>query len=255
MKIINNISAYSLIILTLILFNCKGEDDTELNLNGYYGMTKYFQTENTNSDYVETFLIKIDNSKIKLYGTVITWRKNYNYKLNQTKDTILLKNNFKIYRKVNSDNIYFETYIDNKIQKNEYQKIQHIEKIVNNEGVNREELSNFLSKLIIVGKYEYKEKIIDFKENGKVENLDNFSNYKIIPRLGTNTYYDDRIIETENGIWKYEKKNGNLILTKYSTKRDEYEMYILSNEKIVLKKNLLLTRISFRQPLLFQNNL
>ena len=56
------------------------------------------------------------------------------------------------------------------------------------------------------------------------------------PRLGTNTYFDNRIIETENGMWKYEKKNDNLILTKYSTKRDEYEMYILGEPKIELEK-------------------
>ena len=90
--------------------------------------------------------------------------------------------------------------------------------------------------MIIVGKYKYKDKIINFKENGKVENLESFNNYSIRPRIGTNTYYDDRIIKTEKGIWKYEKKNGNLILTKYLTKRDEYEMFILSNEKIVLEK-------------------
>lgn len=232
-----NISAYSLIILTLILCNCKGENDTQLNLKGYYGMTKYFQSDNTNSEYAETFLLKIDKSKIKIYGTVQTWGNEYNYKFNETKDTIILENSFKIYRKSNSDNvIYFETRIDNKIEITEYQKIPNIEKVVDEKGINSNSLSDFLNKIIIVGKYKYKDKIIDFKENGKVENLENFSNYTIIPRLGTNTYYDDRIIETDKGIWKYQKKNDNLILTKYSTKRDENEMYILSDEKIELEK-------------------
>lgn len=228
---------YSFILLTLIFFNCKERNDVQINLNGYYGMSKYFQSKNTTSDYIETFLLKIDNNKIKIYGTVKTWGSEYNYKFNKTKDTIIVENSFKIYRKLNSNNIiYFETPIGNKIEKIEYQKIPNIEKIVDEKGINSNSLSDFLNKMIIVGKYKYKDKIINFKENGKVENLENFNNYSIRPRIGTNTYYDDRIIKTEKGIWKYEKKNGNLILTKYLTKRDEYEMFILSNEKIVLEK-------------------
>ena len=228
---------YTFILLTLILCNCKGGNDTKINLNGYYGMSKYFQSKNTNSDYIETFLLKIDNNKIKIYGTAQTWGNEYNYKFNETKDTIILENSFKIYRNSNSDNvIYFETRVDNKIEVNKYQKIPNIEKVVDEKGINSNNLSNLLSKIIIVGKYRYKDKIINFKENSKVENLENFNNFRIRPRLGTNTYYDDRIIETENGIWKYQKKNGNLILTKYSNNRDEYEMFILSDEKIELEK-------------------
>lgn len=234
---IKKASVYFFLLLTLVLCNCRGENNTQFDLNGYYGMTKYFQSENTNSEYIETFLLKINKNKIKIYGTVQTWGNDYNYNLNKTKDTILLENNFKIYRKANSNNIIcFETHIDNKIAKTEYQKIPNIEKIVNDKGINSNLLSDFLNKLIIVGKYEYKGKIIAFKENGKVENLENFSNYKIRPRLGTNTYYDDRIIETEKGIWKYQKSNNNLILTKYLDKRDENEMYLLSDEKILLKR-------------------
>ena len=92
---------YFFILLSLFLFNCKGEIDTQINLNGYYGMSKYFQSKNTNSDYIETFLLKIENKKIIIFGTVQTWGNQYKYKLNKTNDTILLENKFKIYRKLN----------------------------------------------------------------------------------------------------------------------------------------------------------
>lgn len=231
------IAKYPFILLTLILFNCKQKEDTKLNLNGYYGMSNYFQSKNTSPDYIETFLLKIDTNKIKIYGTVTTWGTDIDYKFNKTKDTLLVENGFKIYRKLNSDDIlYFETHFNNKIDTVEFKKIPNIETIMDAKGINSNKLSNFLSQMILVGKYSYKNKTIHFKENGKVENLENFSNYKIKPRIGTNTYYDDRIIETEKGIWKYEKSNGNLILTKYSTKRDKNEMFILSDEKIVLEK-------------------
>jgi hypothetical protein len=172
-----------------------------------------------------------------MFGTVQTWENSYSYKLNRTKDTILLGQNTKIYGKIDNHNIlYFETNLDNKIKKIEYKKIPNIEKIVEKEGINSVKLGNLLSNLLIVGKYKYKNKIITFNKEGTVENLDEFRNYRIRPRLGTCSYYDDRIIETENGTWKYQKKNENLILNKYSTKRDEYEMYILGNEKIELEK-------------------
>lgn len=226
-----------LIIITLLLCNCKEEKDSEINLIGVYGMTKYFQSKNTNSDYIETFLLKIEKNRIKIFGTVQTRENIYSYKLNKTKDTILTEKNIKIYRKGKNDNIiYFETRINNKIERIEYQKVPGIEKVIDNKGINSNQLSKILNELIIVGKYKFDGKVINFNENGKVENLKYFNNFTIRPRLGTNTYYDNKIIETENGIWKYEKKNDNLILTKYSTKRDEYEMYILGEPRIELKK-------------------
>jgi len=232
-----NSKLFFLIIISQFLCNCTEKKDSEISLNGIYGMTKYFQSSNTNSDYVETFLLQIEKNKIKIYGTVQTWGKEYSYELNKTKDTILLENNFKIFRK-NKDNnvIYLETRIDNKTERIEYQNNPNFENLIDKKGINNIQLSKTLNRIMIVGKYKFNGKIIDFKENGKVENLEYFNNYTIKPRLGTNTYYDNRIIETENGIWKYEKKNENLILTKYSAKRDDYEMYILGEPKIELEK-------------------
>lgn len=224
-------------MISQILFNCTEKKDSKISLNGIYGMTKYFNSRNTKSEYLETFLLQIEKNKIKIFGTVQTWGKEYIYKLNKTKDTILLENNFKIFRK-NKDNnvIYLETRIDNKTKRFEYQKNPYFKSLIDEKGINNIQLSKVLNKIMIVGKYKFNGKIIDFKENGKVENLDYFNKYTIKPRLGTNTYYDDKIIETENGMWKYEKKNDNLILTKYSSKRDEYEMYILGEPKIELEK-------------------
>ncbi|MEC4050356.1 hypothetical protein OX284_013010 [Flavobacterium sp. SUN046] len=228
---------FFLIMISQILFNCTEKKDSKISLNGIYGMTKYFNSRNTKSEYLETFLLQIEKNKIKIFGTVQTWGKEYIYKLNKTKDTILLENNFKIFRK-NKDNnvIYLETRIDNKTKRFEYQKNPYFKSLIDEKGINNIQLSKVLNKIMIVGKYKFNGKIIDFKENGKVENLDYFNKYTIKPRLGTNTYYDDKIIETENGMWKYEKKNDNLILTKYSSKRDEYEMYILGEPKIELEK-------------------
>lgn len=228
---------FLLIIISQFLCNCAEKKDSEISLNGIYGLTRYFQSSNTNSDYVETFLLQIEKNKIKIYGTVQTWGKEYSYKLNKTKDTILLENNYKIFRK-NKDNnaIYLETRIDNKTERIEYQINPNFENLIDSKGINNIQLSKTLNRIMIVGKYKFNGKIIEFKESGKVENLEYFNNYTIIPRLGTNTYYDNRIIETDNGMWKYEKKNENLILTKYSAKRDEYEMYILEEPKIELEK-------------------
>lgn len=231
------LTAYFLIIFTLIFFNCKSENVTLFDLNGYYGLSSYFQPENFKSHYATTFLLKIDNSKIKLYGTVNTWGREYSYTFNNTKDTILIENSFKIYRKSNCDSIiYFETYFDNKIEKNEFQRISNIENVIDEKGINITGLTDFLNKNFIVGKYKYENKYIYLNENGTVENLKNFSKYSIKPRIGTSTNYDDCIIETDKGIWKYQKENGNLILTKYSSKKDEYDMYILSEEKFELEK-------------------
>jgi len=230
-------SSFLIFLFFIGLLNCKCISVNQLDLNGYYGMSSYFQPENFKSHYATTFLLKIDKSKIKLYGTVTTWGREYSYTFNNTKDTIILENSFKIYRKSNCDSIiYFETYIDNKIEKTEFQKFSNIENVIDEKGINIKGLTDFLNKNFIVGKYKYKNKYIYFNENGTVENLKNFSKYSIKPRIGTSTNYDDCIIETDRGIWKYRKENGNLILIKYSSKRDEYDMYILSEEKIELEK-------------------
>jgi hypothetical protein len=160
----NILNKYLFILLSLILLGCKRE--TETNLNGYYGMSKYFETKNTNSDYIETFLLKIENNHVKIYGTVKNWGYKYKCELNKTKDTILLENNTKIYQKSNCDSIiYFETLIGNKILKTEYKKIPNLEKVVDQNGINSEKLSDLLSQMIISGKYKIKNKIINFKQS------------------------------------------------------------------------------------------
>ena len=175
--------------------------------------------------------------KLKIFGTVETWGKEYKYKLNKTKDTIELENNFKIYQKQNNNSIIcLKTQVGNKTEIFEYQKLPNLEKIIDNKGINSIILSKYLNKSIITGKYKYKNTIIHFNENSVVENFEKFSSYNVIPRLGTNSYYDNHIIKTNNGIWKYQKQNGNLILTKYSNNRDEFESFILEEEKIELKK-------------------
>ena len=198
-------------------------------------MTEYFQRDNINSDYSETLLIKVDSNFVTLYGTVQTWGIKYKYIINDTNDTIRLEKGMKIYN--NSDSSFFFEYpYNDKVEKVEFKAISGINKIVNSDGLNSDKLGQFLNELTLVGKYHYKDKLIEFKQNETVENFDKFPKYKIRPRLGTNWSYDNRIIETDNGIWKYEKSNGNLILTKYTDKRDEYESYIISDEKITLRK-------------------
>jgi hypothetical protein len=229
---------YFVVILVFLLCNYNKTSDKELTINGYYGLTKYFQSKNTNSDYIETFLLKIDKDQIIFFGTVQGWGRAVNYKLNKTNDTILLGQSTKIYTKKNDNNIlYLETNVDNKIEKTEYIKMQNLDSIIDKDRINFEKFGLLLNNLIIAGKYKYKDKIIIFNKNGKVENLDEFKNYIIRPRGGTSTVYDNKIIETENGIWKYQKQNDNLLLTKYTNKIEENgDMYILGNEKIELKK-------------------
>ncbi|RBA28508.1 hypothetical protein [Flavobacterium tibetense] len=237
MRTIKTLQLYIFIALTLFLYNCENKINSEIKLNGCYGLTEYFQSENTNSDYIETFLLKINKDKVKIFGTVETWGKEYKYKLNKTKDTIELENNFKVYQKQNNSSIIcLKTQMGNKTEIFEYQKLPNLEKIIDNKGINSIILSEYLNKSIITGKYKYKNTIIHFNENSGVENFEKFSSYNVIPRLGTNSYYDNHIIQTNNGIWKYQKQNGNLILTKYSNNRDEFESFILGEEKIELKK-------------------
>lgn len=229
---------YFVVILVFLLCNCKKTSDKELNINGYYGLTNYFQSKNTNSDYIEYFLLKIDDKNITIFGTAHRGAGyTFKYKLNKTKDTILLEQNDKIYIKTKNHLLYFHTNLYNKIEKTEYLKMQNLDSIFDKDGINFEKFGLVLNNLIIAGKYKYKDKTIIFNKNGKVENFDEFKNYIIRPRGGTSTVYDNKIIETENGIWKYQKQDGNLLLTKYTNKIEKNgDMYILGNEKIELKK-------------------
>lgn len=230
-----NLVKYTFVILVFLLCNCKKTNDKELNINGYYGLTEYFQSKNTNSDYIEYFLLKIDDKKIIIFGTVGDYA--FKYKLNETKDTLLLVQGDKICIKTKNHLQYIHINYDNEIEKTEYIKMQNLDSIMDKKGINYEKFGLLLNNIIIAGKYKYKGKIISFNKNGKVENLDEFKNYIIRPRGGTCTVYDNKIIETENGIWKYQKLNANLLLTKYTNEIEKNgDMYILGNEKIELEK-------------------
>lgn len=224
-----------ILFLSILLFSCSQGQKKEWEHYGYFGSAKYFDRNNVSPDYIEDFIIKIDTGFIKIYGTVQTWGREFKYGLSENKDTLLIEKQLKIYKKGESS-ICFEYSFNDSIYKEEFTTIPSLETVITSDGIDGKKLGLLLNKLQFAGTYTYQNKIVEFKQDGGTVNFDKFKRFNVRPRLGTLTYYKDRIIETENGIWEFEKSAGNLILTKYSENRDKNEMFLLTNEKAILQK-------------------
>lgn len=226
---------YFTFFIYLLTLSCKQTDKKNWNLYGYFGSTKYFNKDIINSEYIETFIIKIDTNFVTLYGTVQTWGKGLKYNFSSNNDTLLIEKQLKIYKKDDST-ILIKYSLDESLHIEKFSSIPNLKSVIDSVGVNSEKLGQLLGNLQLVGKYKYNDQVVEFREDGRVSNFDKFNTFKIRPRLGLFSFYDNKIIETENGIWKFSNNKETLMFQKYSTKRDENEMYILSKDEAILKR-------------------
>lgn len=217
----------------LLLFSCAKE---EKSINGTYGMVEYFSPIEGHIGYAEPFLLDIKNSIIIEYGTVKMWGTPAKFK--RSGDTLILNTDQQFYReKPNEDVFVFKTRFKDTIRSYRFKKYPGLDTIIDKKGMDGTKLASFLNLNLIAGKYDNNGKTVQFMPDGRVIALKEFSNYTVRPRIGTNTCFDDCIIETTNSeIWKYEFFKNELVLTKYTNKRDSWEHYILSGEQIILNK-------------------
>jgi len=218
-----------LVLLSVIfLISCQKEKKTKYD-EGIYCLKSYLDKDNFESRYIEYFLIKVTKDKIINYGTVNTWGHSSNRNFEEEKLSIL-----------NDSTIIYSTFIGigNKgLTKNEFIKIKKAEKIIDKEGINREEFVKYLNKRLISGIYKLENKKVNFTEVGKIENLDSLKSFSIYPRFGTCWWYDYRTIKINNQMWKFEFTKKHLILTKYLPRVVVNETQAeLSNFKIILER-------------------
>lgn len=227
------IKAFLIGLPMLFFFSCNKQQEA---INGTYGLVEYFSPVEKHFCCAEPFLLHITDSTIMEYGTVKIWGAPAKFK--RKGDTLILNTDQLFYReKPNKDVFIFKTKYRDTIRSYRFKKYPHLDVIIDKKGIDAAKLASFLNANLIVGKYDNNGKTVQFMLNGKVSGLKEFSNYTIRPRIGTNTYFDNCIIETEGkNIWKYEFVKNELVLTKYTDKRDSWEHYILSNEQIRLRK-------------------
>lgn len=212
----------------ILLISCQKEKKTKYD-EGIYCLKNYLDKDNFESRYIENFLIKVTKDKIINYGTVNTWGHSSNRNFEEEKLSIL-----------NDSSIIYSTFIgigSKGLTKNEFIKIKNADKIIDKEGINREEFVKYLNKRLISGIYKLENKKVNFTEVGKIENLDSLKSFSIYPRFGTCWWYDYRTIEINNQMWKFEFTKKHLILTKYLPRDVVNETQAeLSNFKIILER-------------------
>jgi hypothetical protein len=213
--------------------SCSKREDS---FKGTYGMIDYFSPVGTHTGYAYPFLLNVNDSTVITYGTMPFWGTRHKY--DKIGDT--LKFSSKFYRDRQDNEIYIcETIIDGKKKLYYFRKFDGLDTIIDKDKmeINSEKLASFLNKELFEGKYSYNKKVVEFFGDGSVKGLNEFYYFIARPRLGTLTFYDDCIIETDKkDIWRYQIRNDELILTKYTDKRDSDEHFILSDEQIRLKK-------------------
>ncbi|MGL3002052.1 hypothetical protein [Flavobacterium sp. RSSB_23] len=216
----------TLILILVILSSCQNNQKDKFD-EGIYCLKSYFDKDNFENRYIEDFLVKVTEDKIISYGTVNTWGRISNRNFESEKklkinDSIILQTT---HIGFGGDNFTTQKYI----------KLKNCDKIVDKNGINREEFVKYLNRNLIAGEYKFKNTNIEFTENGQIKNLDSLKTFSVNPRFGTCWWYDYRTIEINNEIWKFTFTKKNLILTKY-LKREDEEHGKLSNIKIVLNR-------------------
>lgn len=210
--------------MLFLAFGCQNEPTFD---EGVYILKNYVAKENYKDDYAETYLAKISPDKITYYGTVKTWGTDVKRNLAEEKSRI-----------VNDSTIRLETFINIDTHEGEFVKIQSGEKIIGQKGIDIEALSEFLNRKLIAGSYKFGETKVIFTADGRIENLGKLRTFSVRPRVGTMWNYDLRTMDINGEIWKYEFTKSELVLTRYSDRRDENEAFVLSDSVIALKRQI-----------------
>lgn len=216
----------TLILLLIMASSCQNNQKDKFE-EGIYCLESYLDKDNFENRYMDYFLVKVTKDKLIRYGTVNTWGSISNRNFESEKNST-----------INDSVILQKTQIgfgDNSFTTQKFIKLKNGDKIIDKNGINREEFVKYLNKKLIAGNYKFENKNIEFTETGKIKNLDSLKTFSVNPRFGTCWWYDYRTIEIDNEIWKFEFTRKNLILTKY-LKRDaaKEELGKLSNIKIEL---------------------
>lgn len=215
-----------------IFISCEKSQET---LTGTYGLADYFSLGNDHVCYAEPFLLEIKDSTAIAYGTVLMNGSRKPFK--RKGDTLILNANTKFYKRNSGNEYILETKRDGVVKTESFRIYNGLEKIISEGKIDFEKLTSYQNEHLISGTYTMAGNEVIFGADGMVKGLDEFRHYKLMPRRGTLTWYDNCVIETDKkDIWKYEFLNDELILTKYTEQRDEWEHYILSNIKLRLKR-------------------
>jgi hypothetical protein len=226
----------ALFLVFSLLLLCSCLKDQKQTFEGTYGMVRYFSPVNNHVGYGDPFLINIKDTIVTMYGTVLMTGSPATYK--KVGDTLFLHAGAKFFKNEKAaDDFILEINKNGKLIAESYKKYTCVDNTIQAGKIDTKELTKCLNLNLISGKYNYHGKEVEFMPDGKVIGLTAFKNYSIRLRVGTLTWYDNCIIESDNGeIWKYEFFNDELILSRYGDKRDEWEHYILTNEQIRLKR-------------------
>lgn len=191
---------------------------------GIYCLDEYINKNQFESNYIETFLIRVSKDSITYFGTVNTWGSTFKRNLAQEKSEI-----------VNDSTILQKVFIRKNVNQGKFIKLKNASEILDRNGINQDELSQYLNSKLIAGEYKHgKDKVI-FTKDGKIKNLGDLKTFSVNPRFGTCWWYDYRTMKINNEIWKFDFIKDKLILTKY-LKREVEEDAKLSNLRIVLER-------------------
>ncbi|HEX8017832.1 MAG TPA: hypothetical protein VF465_21580 [Flavobacterium sp.] len=216
----------TLILISIIISSCQNNQKDKFD-EGIYCLKSYLDKDNFENRYIDYFLVKVTKDKIIYYGTVNTWGHISNRNFESEKKS-----------KINDSIILQTTQIGfgpDSFTTQKFIKLKNCDKIVDGNGINREEFVKYLNRSLITGNYKFENRNIEFTEDGKIKKSDSLKTFSVNPRFGTCWWYDYRTIEINKEIWKFEFTKKNLILTKY-LKRNEEELGKLSNIKIVLNR-------------------
>ncbi|RZJ66649.1 MAG: hypothetical protein EOO50_08980 [Flavobacterium sp.] len=216
----------NLIILFALffVFRCQKKQTFD---EGIYILKNYVEKENYKDDYAEKYLAKVSKNEITYYGTVKTWGTISKRNFEDEKNRI-----------VNDSTIRLETFINIDTHEGEFIKINASEKIIGPKGIDVKALSDYLNRKLIAGTYKYGDVKVIFTPNGRIENFGKLKTFSVRPRVGTLWNYDSRTMLINGEAWKYGFTKSELVLTRYSNRRDENEAFVLSDSVIGLKRQI-----------------
>lgn len=214
------------ILILLVLFATISCRKNEKFAEGIYCLKEYISKDNFESSYIETFLIKVSKDSITYFGTVNTW--------GTARKRDFVQENRQI---INDSVISQKVFIRKDVAQGEFIQLKNAGRIIDRNGINREEFIKYLNSELIAGEYKNGNEKVIFTKEGTIENLGNLKTFSVNPRFGTCWWYDYRTIIIDDQIWKFDFIGDNLILTKYLKREVEKEEDAkLSNVKIVLEK-------------------
>ena len=176
-----------------------------------------------------SILLEIENNNERDYDIIIKLKKYYTIIENDDDPNLYVLNDHLINDLVN------KKLLPTKLEMIKEIRRSTLEKEISKDAYGKRAVPKIPSFLKTVSSYV--RKVIQFRENGTIENLDSLKTFSIAPRFGTLWWYDYRTIEINNQMWKFDFTKGHLILTKYLPRDKAKETQaVLSDFKIILDR-------------------